>query len=467
MKKKYLLILFFITAFTQAQIVNIPDAEFKNALVNTNCVDTNGDGIGDSDADLNDDGEIQVSEAEAVLWLDVNDKDIASLEGIERFTSLEYLNCSWNDLTTLDVTQNPSLQDLNCSNNYYLTSLNVTQNPNLEYLNCSRDDLISLDLTANVNLIYLDCSWNALTNLDVTQNPNLEYLDCSRINSLTSLDFAQNLNLVEVNCLQNSLTSLDFTQTPNLVILICGLNDLTSLNITQNPNLEYLSCGSNPLTSLDLTQNPNLVVLYCTSNGLTSLDVTQNPNLEFLACGANQLTSLDVSQNTSLRELNCVLNDLTSLDVSQNPNLNTVWCLLNNLTSLNLKNGHNQILTSMRATFNPLNCIQVDDEVGANNGAWPYSQWDVGSQVIYSEDCSLGLEDNNSIGFIMYPNPAQNVLYIQSKEKVQNIKIYSLQGQLIKEGSNYAVNVSALSTGLYFAAVSIEGKTITKKFIKS
>ena len=49
-----------------SQIVNIPDPRFKNALVNWAVVDTDSNGVADSDIDTNDDGEIQVSEAEVV-----------------------------------------------------------------------------------------------------------------------------------------------------------------------------------------------------------------------------------------------------------------------------------------------------------------------------------------------------------------------------------------------------------------
>ena len=55
-------------------IVSIPDANFKNALLNNNTViDTNGD------------GEIQVSEAEAVTNLWVSNENINNLKGIEFF----------------------------------------------------------------------------------------------------------------------------------------------------------------------------------------------------------------------------------------------------------------------------------------------------------------------------------------------------------------------------------------------
>ena len=77
MKNLYFIVLTLMTfCFSQAQIVNIPDANFKNTLVNSNCVDINGDGNGDIDADSNNDGEIQQAEAEAVIGLNVSYKAI-------------------------------------------------------------------------------------------------------------------------------------------------------------------------------------------------------------------------------------------------------------------------------------------------------------------------------------------------------------------------------------------------------
>src|SRR5690606_28086842 len=129
MKNVYIIILLFITAFTQAQIVNIPDSNFKNALVNTLCVDTDGNSTFDSDADINNDGEIQLSEAQAVLRLNISDNSINSLEGIESFTELVLLYCQYNAIVDLDLSQSSNLQYLRCYNND-LTNLDVTQNPN-------------------------------------------------------------------------------------------------------------------------------------------------------------------------------------------------------------------------------------------------------------------------------------------------------------------------------------------------
>lgn len=445
MKNNYIITLLFITAITQAQIVDIPDANFKNALVNTDCVDTNGDGYGDDDADTNDDGEIQLSEAEAVLWLKVSFRNITLLEGVQSFTNLETLICYSNGLNSLDFAQNNDLVELVCYSNN-LTSLNITQNVNLEKLICYD---------------------NQLSSLDVSQNINLEELVCFSNQQLTSLNVTQNVNLLKLNCAGNSITNLDLTQNTNLQELVCDNNQLTNLDITQNINLEELVCGGNPLTSIDVTQNINLNKLVCIFNQLTSLDLSQNNNLSYLSCRNNQLTHLDVYQNNNLKELFCNNNQLASLDVSQNMNLEELFCNNNQLVNLNIKNGNNTNMPRMWS-HNNLNlvCIQIDDDTATYPECTSTSGWCKDDWAEYNEECELGIEGNSIISFSIYPNPTQDVLNIASQQPIETVKIYNLQGQLIKEGSSNRVDVSQLNTGLYFIQLSVDGKTVTKKFIK-
>ena len=66
MKKVYSIIFIFFLGFNlNARLINIPDANFRNALVNTNCVSLNSayPFSGTMDGDLNNDGEISGSEA--------------------------------------------------------------------------------------------------------------------------------------------------------------------------------------------------------------------------------------------------------------------------------------------------------------------------------------------------------------------------------------------------------------------
>ena len=93
MKTVFILLFLVFGSITSAQIINFPDANFKNALVNSKCVDLDGDNIGDADVDLNNDGEIDVSEAQKVSWLNISRKIITSLEGINKFSNLTHLDC--------------------------------------------------------------------------------------------------------------------------------------------------------------------------------------------------------------------------------------------------------------------------------------------------------------------------------------------------------------------------------------
>ena len=74
-----------------AQIINFPDPNFKNALVNTKCVSTNGNSGGEIDSDLNNDGEIDVSEALMVMDLEIDSALIYNLDGLEYFKNLRFV----------------------------------------------------------------------------------------------------------------------------------------------------------------------------------------------------------------------------------------------------------------------------------------------------------------------------------------------------------------------------------------
>jgi type IX secretion system substrate protein len=79
----------------------------------------------------------------------------------------------------------------------------------------------------------------------------------------------------------------------------------------------------------------------------------------------------------------------------------------------------------------------------------------------------LNISESDLANIILYPNPVQDVLFIKTQEQIETIKIYTLQGNLIKEATLVnEVNVSNLASGMYFIQLSSEGKTVTKKFIK-
>jgi len=114
---------------------------------------------------------------------------IADLTGIEDFTSLTYLNCAGNFLTTLDVSNNTSLIALYCYDNQ-LTNLDVSIHTQLTDLFCDNNQLSSLDVSNNSLLIDFQCGDNLLSSLDIRNGNNQNFYAISMNNnpSLTCID---------------------------------------------------------------------------------------------------------------------------------------------------------------------------------------------------------------------------------------------------------------------------------------
>ena len=210
----------FITG-AYAQNVNIPDANFKAALVNNSSINTNMD------------TEIQITEASAFNgMIDVSGLGITDLTGIEAFVLLDSLDCSFN-YVCFGYPGEPG---------YYCINL------------------VNLNISANIALTYLKCSDNVLTSLNVLANTALTSLDCSG-NPITSLDVSANTALTYLNCYSNQLTSLDVSTCSTLAFLYCFDNNLTSLNVNNGYNInmfDFQGMDGENYPAFLAYNNPNL-----------------------------------------------------------------------------------------------------------------------------------------------------------------------------------------------------------------
>ena len=135
-------------------------------------------------------GRLSYSEAMGESTMHISESGISDLTGLQYFKNLYVLDCSDNDLTQLDISENKALTHLNCENNN-LTALDTSNNPFLYVLFCKQNNLTNLDVTNNTKLAALWCSGNQLTTLDVSKNTALKDLGCDN-NQLTSLDLSNN-----------------------------------------------------------------------------------------------------------------------------------------------------------------------------------------------------------------------------------------------------------------------------------
>ncbi|MGY6557013.1 MAG: leucine-rich repeat domain-containing protein [Schaalia turicensis] len=328
-------------ADTAIDETNFPDTNFRN-YVSTN-VDSNNDGI------------LQQSEADKVFTINIKNKSITSLKGVEHFTKLEKLYAIQNRLTDIDVSHNTNLTWLDLSNNQ-LAGIDVSANTNLTKLILFNNQLTDIDVSANTNLTELSLGRNQLTGIDVSANTNLTKLILFN-NQLTGIDVSANTNLTWLNLDSNKLAGIDVSANTNLTWLNLDSNKLTDIDVSANTNLTELDLESNQLTAIDLSHNTNLTELRLSDNKLTDVDVSANTNLTTLGLGSNQLTDIDVSHNTNLTSLDLSSNQLTDIDVSHNTNLTRLDLEFNQLTDIDV--SHNTNLTSLYLHDNKLTDIDV------------------------------------------------------------------------------------------------------------
>ena len=122
--------------------------------------------------DKDKDGALNQTERNAVKEIRIIGSGCTSLQGLKCFSQLTDLLCGNNNLTELDVSENPELVRLICYNNS-LTSLNLNKNTKLGSLNCNNNKLTVLDLRENKSLWWLRCNNNCLTSLDLRNNPKI------------------------------------------------------------------------------------------------------------------------------------------------------------------------------------------------------------------------------------------------------------------------------------------------------
>ncbi|MDI1316941.1 T9SS type A sorting domain-containing protein [Flavobacterium sp.] len=398
MKTKLLLLLLLFVGIANAQIVTIPDSNFKASLLSANASTVQiAKNFSDQwiAIDANNDGEIQVSEAQAVKLLAVSHFAITDITGLSSFSNLQTLSLSNCGITSLDLNAMTSLRslscfnmvlmsslsinnltnltELNCIGSFNLTSLNVSSLTSLTKLTCIYGGLSTLNINGLTNLTELKCSGNQLTNLNGIPT-SIAKLNCSE-NLLTNLNLTGLTSLSELDCSRNQLINLDGL--PNLTILNCSYNNLTSMNVVGLTNLNTLLCSGNNYTSFTLNGLSNLVTLDCNGNNdlttvsltnlplledfnvvgtvsmngnpighLTSLTLSGLPNLKKLNCSNNVITALNLNGLTNITELTCSRNQLTSLNVSNLPNLQKLICDTNPIENLDVSNMPN--LTILR-----------------------------------------------------------------------------------------------------------------------
>jgi len=164
----------------------------------------------------------------------------------------------------------------------------IIKGKDITYLDCSENQLTSLNVQGLTALQELNCSGNQLTELNMQGLTALQELYCYS-NQLTELNMQGLTALQELYCDNNQLTELNMQGLTALQELYCYNNQLTELNMQGLTALQKLYCDNNQLTELNMQGLTALQELYCDSNQLTELNMQGLTALQELYCDSNQL----------------------------------------------------------------------------------------------------------------------------------------------------------------------------------
>ena len=261
---------------------------------------------------------------------------------------------------------------------------------------------------------------------------------------------------------------------PVVSIEISVEEDLPAVIITDNGTLQLVAALLPSNSNQDVTWsiiagteyasiNANGLVTAI-NNGTITVQVVSNENntildtIEIIITGqivavnsieitvANNAAAI-ITTNGGTLQLNAVI-------LPENSNQNVVWSVIsgNEIATID----SNGLVT---ATNNGTATIQaVSTE---NNAVSDTIEITVSGQT-------LGIDNFNTTDLIIYPNPANTVITLQSQYEIHIVTLYTIQGQKVLESDKNTINIESLPQGSYIlTAKSREGKTLTKRIIKN
>jgi Leucine-rich repeat (LRR) protein len=341
--------------------------------------------------------------------LEVGEKNVISLEGIEGFTSLRELYSENNKLTELPI------------------NLPVT----LKTVYVNGNQLASLPNNLPNNIQFLNVQGNKLTALPASLPSNLQHLYVYD-NQLTSLPENLPIGLSELHCYNNQLRRLPSNLPNGLRLLYTEKNPMTCLP-AKLPKLAILRIDRNRIACIPHAINMVLDANFETIDlPICSTPCSPSPN-------RIQVRAFVGKSNNNVNELSWQVQNPTpnagfEVEYSQNgqdfETIGTLTAAGETATYQFMDKAPQSKLSFYRLKIN---------ELGVSEAAF--------SPIIKIQTSQI------LRGVTIYPNPVSDILMIEN-EAGQNVEIINTVGQVVvKTKTNdvqTSINVTHLQTGVYF-----------------
>ncbi len=409
---------------------------------------------------------------QGIKRLDLRNKQITDLTGIENFVNLEVLYLGDNYISDLSPLANlPLLKTLDISRNTVRDITALSTLNNLQYLNASGNVISDISQVGTIiSLLYLDISNNRVASLSAVNTLTvLEHLNISN-NTIQTLGNLTTLTALKVLYAENcALTDITGLYTENIKTIDVSGNLIQIIPITSLLNLETADFSNNRLTTIvALKDSAKLTELYVENNKLTDNGVNGSfslTSLKIMDISNNEITDINfLSSSTGIEYLNASGNEIQSLiPINSKIKLmelklaacgltDNLTAPISSLTALKVLDVSNNELTSI-AFVNTLSVLVFLDISGnsigdtqeniqtaefLNNLGTSVTTTDetvhVSSVIMLDETLSLHVGKETALGYFIFPYAATNkdVTWSSNDETVVYV-----------DENGYAVPVSA------------------------
>ena len=201
-------------------------------------------------------------------------RQIDNFKGIEYFTKLEFVNISENTaVTSIDLSNSTKLHDFNGANCPKLEKAVLPEGVKEVYIYIS--GLKEFDAAKYPKLEVLKLFDTQVTSIDVSKNPNLRELDLDNDKLTSDVDISNCPELIELSVNSTGIKKLDVSKNKKLEKLdICGNEGIELIGIEDLTTLKELLAWSCGLKKLDVSKNKGLEKLDINANSLVAIDLT-------------------------------------------------------------------------------------------------------------------------------------------------------------------------------------------------
>jgi gliding motility-associated-like protein len=345
------------TACPKIGYTYVPDDNFEQALID----------LGFDTLPLDD--YVLTNNINTIKNLKIDQLNISDLTGIEDFTALENLNVDTNSLTVLNLDNNNNLTLLSTSNNN-ISSLDITLNSKLLEINCSNNPLSTLKLPSNniLDNLYVQSTLiseldlrnqaklisTATSFLEIQNNPNLKCVfvddvnkfntdifstitkdssakfvvneaDCNLISCTINVDILSSLEVLDAYTLPNITNGNYYTKSGGNGIQLSEGTIITTSQIIYIYNQSTVDLLCFAESSFKVTINGCIIPTFFTPNNDSKNDTWQ------VTCNKTDINSIDIF-NRFGKLIKRIQPNTEGWDGNYNTkstNANTYWYLIN------------------------------------------------------------------------------------------------------------------------------------------